>query len=131
MTNQTAPDIKSDPDAYDVVPCDQFGVGPDGKPIADNLTGTGSDAAVKEHDPDHPHKMTLTKEEQDILNGSKGPEMAKVLQTIVRHGELFGAERLADCGGRPRRHGVHGHLHPCLHGPQRHGGYRTWRDELW
>jgi predicted aconitase len=24
-----------------------------------------------------------------------------VLQTIVRHGELFGAERLADCGGAP------------------------------
>ena len=45
--------------------------------------------------------MTLTKEEQDILDGSKGPVMAKVLKTIVMHGELFGAERLADCGGAP------------------------------
>ena len=45
--------------------------------------------------------MTLTREEQDILNGSKGPVMAKVLKTIVMHGELFGAERLADCGGAP------------------------------
>jgi len=45
--------------------------------------------------------MKLTKEEQDILKGSKGPVMAKVLKTIVMHGELFGAERLADCGGAP------------------------------
>ena len=45
--------------------------------------------------------MTLTQEEQDILNGSQGPVMAKVLKTIVMHGELFGAERLADCGGAP------------------------------
>ena len=59
----------------------------------DNLTGTGSDAAPKGKD----HKMTLTQEEQDILNGSQGPVMAKVLATIVAHGELFGAERLADC----------------------------------
>ena len=27
--------------------------------------------------------------------------MAKVLKTIVMHGELFGAERLEDCGGAP------------------------------
>jgi predicted aconitase len=101
MTNATRPDIKSNPGAYEHPHCDQFGIGPDGKPIADNLTGTGSEATVKEHDPDNPHKMTLTQEEQDILNGSKGPMMAKVLETIVRHGELFGAERLADCGGRP------------------------------
>ena len=86
---------------YDHPACDQFGIGPDGKPISDNLTGTGSDHVVKEHDPSKPHKMTLTQEEQDIINGSQGEVMAKVLKTIVRHGELFGAERLADCGGRP------------------------------
>ena len=57
--------------------------------------------ARRGYDPDKPHKMTLTQEEQDILNGSKGPVMAKVLKTIVKHGELFGAERLADCGGAP------------------------------
>jgi len=90
-----------DPGAYDGVHCDQFGIDAEGKPIADNLTGTGSDAGLKEHDPDKPHKMKLTQEEQDILNGSQGPVMAKVLKTIVMHGELFGAERLADCGGAP------------------------------
>ena len=81
--------------------CDQFGVDADGNPISDSLTGTGSDAGLKSHDPDKPHKMILTQEEQDILNGSQGETMAKVLKTIVKHGELFGAERLADCGGAP------------------------------
>ena len=90
-----------DPGAYDHVHCDQFGIDYEGNPIADHLTGTGSDAGLKEHDPEKPHKMTLTQEEQDILNGSQGPVMAKVLKTIVMHGELFGAERLADCGGAP------------------------------
>ena len=85
-----------DPGAYDHVHCDQFGIDSEGNPIADHLTGTGSDAGLKAHNPDRPHKMTLTQEEQDILNGSKGPVMAKVLKTIVMHGELFGAERLAD-----------------------------------
>lgn len=101
MNQGVAPSFKDDPSAYEAPHCDQFGIGPDGKPVADNLTGTGSDAAVKAHDPDNPHKMTLTSEEQAILNGSKGPVMAKVLETIVRHGELFGAKRLADCGGKP------------------------------
>ena len=97
----TASHAKQDPSAYEHPHCDQFGIGPDGKPVADNLNGTGTDAGPKSFDPDKPHKMTLTQEEQDILNGSQGPVMAKVLETIVRHGELFGAERLADCGGRP------------------------------
>jgi hypothetical protein len=92
---------RDDPGAYDHVHCDQFGIDYEGNPIADSLTGTGSDAGLKEHDPDNPHKMTLTQEEQDILNGSQGPVMAKVFKTIVMHGELFGAERLADCGGAP------------------------------
>ncbi len=90
-----------DPSAFDHVHCDQFGLDAEGRPVADNLTGTGSDIASSAHDPERPHKMTLTPEEQDILDGSKGEVMAKVLQTIVRHGELFGAQRLADCGGRP------------------------------
>jgi len=101
MTTQGNLNKKSDPGAHDGVHCDQFGIDHEGKPIADDLTGTGSDAGLKEHDPDKPHKMTLTQEEQDILDGSKGPVMAKVLKTIVMHGELFGAERLADCGGAP------------------------------
>ncbi|NDR57919.1 aconitase X [Aliiruegeria sabulilitoris] len=86
-----------DPAAYEGIWCDQVGVDADGNPIADNLTGTGSDARPG----DEGHKMTLTQEEQDILNGSQGEVMAKVLKTIVMHGELFGAKRLADCGGAP------------------------------
>ena len=89
------------PGAHDTVHCDQFGIDPEGNPISDSLTGTGSDAGLKAHDPDKPHEMTLTQEEQDILNGSQGETMAKVLMTIVMHGNLFGAERLADCGGAP------------------------------
>ena len=89
------------PGAHDTVHCDQFGIDPEGNPISDSLTGTGSDAGLKAHDPDKPHEMTLTQEEQDILNGSQGDTMAKVLMTIVMHGNLFGAERLADCGGAP------------------------------
>ncbi len=96
------PTTHDDPGAYDHnVHCDQFGIDSEGNPIGDGLTGTGSDAGLKEHDPDNPHKMTLTQEEQDILNGSQGETMAKVLKTIVMHGELFGAERLAQCGGAP------------------------------
>jgi hypothetical protein len=105
MTTQAIPvNLPSklvDPGAYDAVACDQFGIDHEGKPIAEGLTGTGSDAGLKEFDPDKPHKMILTQEEQDILGGSQGAVMAKVLDTIVKHGELFGAERLADCGGAP------------------------------
>jgi len=101
MTTQTETDRLSDPGAYDTVQCDQFGIDYEGNPIADDMTGTGSDAGLKQFDPDKPHKMTLTQEEQDILDGSQGPVMAKVLKTIVKHGELFGAERLAKCGGAP------------------------------
>ncbi len=96
------PTTHDDAGAYDhAVHCDQFGIDSEGNPISDSLTGTGSDAGLKEHDPDNPHKMKLTQEEQDILNGSQGETMAKVLKTIVMHGELFGALRLADCGGAP------------------------------
>ncbi len=95
------PTTHEDPGAYDFVHCDQFGIDAEGNPISDSLTGTGSDAGLKEHDPDNPHEMTLTREEQDILNGSQGEVMARVLKTIVMHGNLFGADRLADCGGAP------------------------------
>jgi predicted aconitase len=90
-----------DPGAHDHVHCDQYGVDPDGNPISDSLTGTGTDAGLKSHDPDNPHTLKLTQEEQDILNGSQGETMAKVLKTVVAHGELFGATHLADAGGAP------------------------------
>ncbi len=38
--------------------------------------------------------MILTKEQQAILNGEKGETLAKVMETVVRYGELFGAEKL-------------------------------------
>ena len=38
--------------------------------------------------------MFLTEEQQAVLNGSKGETMAKVMETVVRYGELFGAEKL-------------------------------------
>ena len=38
--------------------------------------------------------MQLTKEQQYILDGGKGEVMAKVMETVIRYGELFGAERL-------------------------------------
>ena len=40
------------------------------------------------------HIVVLTKEQQEILNGSKGETMAKVLRTLVAYGEAFDAERL-------------------------------------
>ena len=52
-------------------------------------------------DPKAPYQMPLTKEEQDILDGKKGPELAKVMKIVVAHGNAFGAERLVDLGGAP------------------------------
>ena len=38
--------------------------------------------------------MNLTSEQQEILNGSKGEVMAKVMKTLVMYGEAFGAEKM-------------------------------------
>ena len=38
--------------------------------------------------------MILTPEQQEILNGSKGETMAKVMKTLVMYGETFGADKL-------------------------------------
>ena len=38
--------------------------------------------------------MFLTPEQQAILNGSKGEVLAKVMKTMVKYGEAFGAEKL-------------------------------------
>ena len=38
--------------------------------------------------------MYLTPEQQAILNGSKGETMAKVMKTMVKYGEIFGAEKM-------------------------------------
>ncbi len=38
--------------------------------------------------------MYLTDEQQAILNGEKGEVLAKVMESLVRYGELFGAEKM-------------------------------------
>ncbi len=38
--------------------------------------------------------MILNNEQQAILNGEKGETMAKVMESVIRYGELFGAEKL-------------------------------------
>ena len=40
------------------------------------------------------YNMVLTQEQQAILNGEKGETLAKVMETVVRYGELFGATKL-------------------------------------
>ena len=40
------------------------------------------------------YKMTLTPEQQEILDGKKGETLAKVMESVIRYGELFGAEKL-------------------------------------
>ena len=45
--------------------------------------------------------MKLTQEEQDILNGKEGETKAKIMQTVVEFGDLFGEEELVpvtNCG---------------------------------
>lgn len=40
------------------------------------------------------YKMKLTDEQKAILEGSKGETFAKVMESLVRYGELFGAEEM-------------------------------------
>src|SRR5574344_2105989 len=53
-----------------------------------------ADSAVNEGDILMEYKMKLTEEQQSILNGTKGETLAKVMETLVRYGELFGAEKM-------------------------------------
>ncbi|MCR5591311.1 MAG: aconitase X catalytic domain-containing protein [Lachnospiraceae bacterium] len=48
--------------------------------------------------------MRLTEEQQEIYDGKKGETYAKVMQTLVRYGELFGAEEMTEVTGE------YGHL---------------------
>ena len=48
--------------------------------------------------------MYLTPEQQQILDGAKGETMAKVMQTLVRYGDIFGADKLVPVTG------AHNHL---------------------
>lgn len=40
------------------------------------------------------YKMKLTEEQKSILEGSKGETLAKVMESLVRYGELFGADEM-------------------------------------
>ena len=48
--------------------------------------------------------MYLTPEQQAILDGAKGETLAKVMQTLVRYGDIFGADKLVPVTGQ------HNHL---------------------
>ncbi len=48
--------------------------------------------------------MKLTSEQQAIFDGGKGEEMAKVMKTLVKYGEIFGATRMEPVTG------TYGHL---------------------
>jgi hypothetical protein len=82
---------------------DMDGMGPDGKPVPGyKAAGTGSPPKITAHHPSKaPHQMKLTKEEQDILDGKQGEVQAKLMKTLVRHGDLFGATKLVKLGGNP------------------------------
>ena len=43
--------------------------------------------------------MNLTKEQQAILDGEKGEVMAQIMKTLVRYGELFGADSMVPVTG--------------------------------
>lgn len=62
--------------------------------------GTGHAVCVK-RDLDHSRmtSMTLTAEERAMLEGRSGEAMSKVMETLVRYGELFGAQRLVPLDG--------------------------------
>ena len=49
-------------------------------------------------------QMNLTSQQQALLDGAKGPAMAKVVKTLVMYGECFGAERMVPVTG------ANGHL---------------------
>lgn len=46
------------------------------------------------------YKMKLTDEQKAILDGSRGETMARVMQTLVRYGELFGADKMVPVTGK-------------------------------
>ncbi len=79
---------------------DMQGLGPDGKPTGQKMTFTGASKA--DATPETASKeMTLTQEEQDILDGKDGEEKAKLMKILVAFGNTFGAEKLVDLGGAP------------------------------
>ena len=54
------------------------------------MTGISSERRMRSLD----YKMKLTDEQRAILEGSKGETLAKVMESLVRYGELFGATEI-------------------------------------
>ncbi len=79
---------------------DMNGLGPDGKPTGQRMTFTGASKADATAETAS-KEMTLTQEEQDILDGNDGEEKAKLMKILVAFGNAFGAEKLVDLGGAP------------------------------
>lgn len=80
---------------------DMDGVGPDGRPTGQRATYTGASRADAKADTLAQHQITLTQEEQAILNGKDGEEKAKLMKILVAFGNAFEAEKLVDLGGAP------------------------------
>jgi hypothetical protein len=72
-----------------------------GKMLHSDMNVKSGRRAGTQHDTKKPYQMPLTREEQDIMNGSKGEVMAKVMKIVVAHGNAFGADKLVDLGGAP------------------------------
>ncbi len=72
---------------------DMAGIGSDGKP---QPGFNDRSSKPQQADPKALYQMPLTKEEQDIMDGKKGPELAKVMKIVVAHGNATGP-RLGSC----------------------------------
>ena len=80
---------------------DMEGLGPDGKPKAGYRASGKGYTNDKTPQPSQLHQMDLTQEEQDIMNGSQGEVLAKVMKIVVAHGNAMGADKLVKLGGAP------------------------------
>jgi len=93
--------------AGDMLTSDMLGLGSDGKPTGQKATFTGASMANATAEEAAKHQMKLTAEEQAMLDGEKGEEVAKLMKILVLFGNTFGAEKLVDLGGAP-----HSNLYP-------------------
>ena len=93
--------------ASSLITSDMEGLGPDGKPTGQKATFTGASKANTKAEEAMKHQMELTAEEQALLDGEKGEEIAKLMKILVLFGNTFGAEKLVDLGGAP-----HSNLYP-------------------
>ncbi len=100
--NAAVTEAKATPEwAQHMLTSDMQGLGPDGKPTGQTATFTGASKANATAEEAAKNQMVLTAEDQAILDGSKGPEMAKLMKILVIFGNVFGAKKMVDLGGAP------------------------------